>query len=160
MKLSNNFTRAEFERSATASAHGVDNRMNTAQLVHAVHYCITIAEPWRLLAGGIPMRFSSMFRGPALNALIPNSAKMSSHMMARAGDKPLGAHRKRYRNLDEMYEEFILSPIPYDKAIIELNRKGQRWIHTQIPIVGEAPRRLCYNAVENSKGEMVYTRLA
>lgn len=159
MKLSENFSRAEFEYSYTAERKNISNIMDDEQLIYAARFCLLIAEPWRELSGGESFRYSSMFRSYALNRILPGSARKSAHMMGRAGDKPLGNHKSRYGNLDNMYEELVQSAIPYDKAIIESNKRGQRWIHVQISKIGREPRGLMLSAKEVN-GEMVYTLIS
>lgn len=156
-QISENFTQEEWEYSNTANRKGIANTMREQDIVYATLFCHLIAEPWREMAGGIPFRFSSLFRSYALNRVLPGASDKSSHMMARAGDKPLGNHKQRYGTLENMYQELIESSLPFDKAIIERNRRGQKWIHVQIARIGNEPRGLKYRAVELANGEMDYS---
>ena len=50
LKLSDHFTLAEFERSATATKYGIDNRVPPALIPALQQLCQTILEPLRTFA--------------------------------------------------------------------------------------------------------------
>lgn len=120
MNLSAHVTRAEFERSETAIARGINNQMNAAQLESAKKLCLNVFEPIRAKFGS-PIRINSGFRGAALNRAIPGSSTTSQHCRGEAMD--LDLHGR------DLFE-WIIDNIEFDQLIFEGgNEDVANWFH-------------------------------
>lgn len=83
--ISRHFAWAEFEASATAKAHGLDNRMKSEDVVDAVAELVTyILEPLRERCG-YPLHINSGYRCRALNSLV-GGQPTSQHLTGEAAD--------------------------------------------------------------------------
>ena len=119
------FTFGEFEKSATAYKHGIDNtapeeaRRNIAALVD------NVLDPLRQAWGG-PILVSSGYRCPKLNALV-GGAKNSQHMtgcaadlrVVRNGAVDTVANRRLFQLIRSLH-------LPFDQLIDE---RDFSWIH-------------------------------
>ena len=97
-KLSEHFTLEELTVSDTAKKYGISNLPTSAHKKTLVHTCQYLLEPLRALLnakyktyGGkrvkyVSIRITSGYRGAALNAKIPGSAKKSQHCTGEAVD--------------------------------------------------------------------------
>lgn len=83
IKLSDHFTLEELTFSQTAGRKNIDNKPSLEKVAHLTRlaYCM---EQVRALLGG-PIRITSGYRSPALNAAIGGS-KTSAHMNGYAAD--------------------------------------------------------------------------
>lgn len=84
MRLSPNFTLAEFEASDTAVRLGIDNRVPQPLLGNVQRLVTQILQPLREQTGAA-VRISSGYRSPKLNAAVGGSTR-SQHMHALAAD--------------------------------------------------------------------------
>lgn len=119
MNLSPNFTKEEFEFSQTAIRLGIDNSIPVGLIDNAQRTANTM-EFIRSALGDRPIRISSGYRSPKLNAAIPGSAKDSAHMRMLACDftcPPFGSVYKTVSAISEILDDF-------DQLIYE-----GTWIH-------------------------------
>ena len=84
MKLSENFTFAEFTASDTAARRGIDNTL-PGGLIPTAQATAQMLERIRAALGGLPIIITSGYRCQALNAAI-GSARSSDHVKAMAID--------------------------------------------------------------------------
>lgn len=84
--LSPHFGWNEVSRSGTAARLGIDNTP-TPEVANAARALATqVLEPLRELWGNGPVRVTSWYRSPAVNAAIPGAATNSAHMTGYAVD--------------------------------------------------------------------------
>ena len=133
--LSPHFSLSEFERSATATKLGIDNRVPSQYIPALQQLCQEILEPLRAFANH-PIIIGSGFRCPALNKAV-GGVKNSQHMTGEACDIRLPrtpyvdwgdnlAHTDMsvaYRWLD-----FLEHHTDFDQLILEPSH-GEYWIH-------------------------------
>ena len=128
MKLTPHFSLAEFVRSATAQANGIDNSLNpTAKADQAVIRNLktlseNILEPLRDHACQ-PIVISSGFRCPALNSAVGGS-KTSQHLTGEACDIHIPSIIQ-----GKQWMEWIMDNTTFDQLIWERNSAGVHWIH-------------------------------
>ena len=118
MNLSPNFVLAEFVTSQEATRQGIDNTPPEAIITRLSALCMNILEPLRHALG--PVRISSGYRCPALNAAI-GGARCSQHMEGRAADISVNG-----RDLDDVYN-WTYDNAPFDQVIREFPPGG--WAH-------------------------------
>jgi len=124
MKLSRYFTRAEFEKSQTATRNGINNTMTPEALQNAIDLCENILDPIRKHFGK-PLIISSGYRSAKLNRIIGGS-KNSQHSKGEAADIEV----RGVSNWDVL--RFITLNLDYDQLICEYMVKGnpdKGWIH-------------------------------
>jgi len=144
MKLSQHFTREEFEFSQTAIRLGIDNTIPQELIENAKRTAETM-EFARQALGNRPIRVSSGYRGPALNKAIGGALK-SAHMQALACDFTCPSFGSVYQTAE------VLASIleDYDQLIYEFGR----WIH--IGLSDGFPRREILTAIlDNGKVKYV-----
>lgn len=124
MKLSPNFTLAEFTASATAAAQRIDNTPGAAQIAAMKLLCGKVLEPLRAHFGK-PIALSSGFRSPKL-CLAVGSSVGSQHAKGEAADFEIAG-------IDNVtVATFIRDRLPFDQLILENYVRGQPnsgWIH-------------------------------
>lgn len=120
MRLSPNFTLAEFTRSESAKRHGVSNNPTPEHLANIKLLCQKVLEPIRAKFG--PINISSGYRSKVLNHYIGGSLK-SQHCEGKAADIDqdgmTGVTNK------EIFE-YIKNELEFDQLINEFN---YAWIH-------------------------------
>ena len=84
LRLSEHFVLAEFERSATAQACGIDNSVPSQFIPALQQLCKECLEPLRVFAGQ-PIIISSGYRCNALNVKV-GGAYASQHTLGEAAD--------------------------------------------------------------------------
>ena len=128
MKLTPHFSLAEFVRSATAQANGIDNSLNpTAKADQAVIRNLktlseNILEPLRDHVCQ-PIVISSGYRCPALNNAVGGS-KTSQHLTGEACDIHIPSIIQ-----GKQWMEWIMDNTIFDQLIWERNSAGVHWIH-------------------------------
>jgi hypothetical protein len=128
-QLSKNFALSELVQSQTALRGAIDNSPDATVLAHLTDLCVNLLQPLRDALG--PMRVSSGYRSPALNAAILGSSKTSAHMEGSAADlNPLSV------SIKEAVEWLIASSLQFDQVIFE-----GMWLHAGWRKAGTAPRR-------------------
>lgn len=118
MKLSPNFTLAEFTHSQIAAREGIDNTPSLA-ILDNIKFTANELEKVRALLG-TPIIISSGYRSPELNTAAKGS-RSSQHLEGRAVDftSPLFGSPK------QIVEKILSSDIQYDQVIHEFNT----WVH-------------------------------
>ena len=126
MKLTEHFKLGEFTRSYTAKAHNIDNSVPDIETAYKlVALCVHILEPLRNHVGH-PIRISSGYRCPMLNAMVHGS-KTSQHMYGEACD--IAANDQSQA---EEYFEYIRKNLVFDQLILECSLGGHQpswWVH-------------------------------
>lgn len=123
MKLSQNFTLAEFTRSQTAIRKGIDNTPTAAHLAAMKLLCVKVLEPVRAKFG--PVRLSSGYRSLALNRAI-GGATSSQHSKGEAADFEVSG----VSNLE--VAKWMEAHLNYDQLILEYWKPSDPnagWIH-------------------------------
>lgn len=138
MNLSPHFTKEEFEFSQTAIRLGIDNSIPPA-LMENVKRTASTMEFIRSALGNRPIRVSSGYRSPKLNAAISGSAKDSAHMRALACDFTCQSFGTVYKTVDAI--SHILDD--FDQLIYE-----GTWIHLGLSD-GEQRQQLLTKSFKN-----------
>ena len=84
LRLSEHFMLSEFEKSATAQACGIDNRVPSQYIPTLQQLCKEVLEPLRRFVGG-PIVISSGYRSNQLNVKV-GGAYASQHNLGEAAD--------------------------------------------------------------------------
>lgn len=109
MKLSNDFTLQEMCASATASAKGIDNVPDTAQIVNLQRLCVKLLQPLRTIYNE-PFLINSGFRNAELNKAV-GGVPTSQHLRGQAADV-------RVREPRRLLAELLKSGLDFDQAIL------------------------------------------
>jgi len=118
MNLSAHVTLKEFQDSATATTHGINNQMNESQIASAKLLCENVFEPLRIHLN-TPIKISSAYRSVQLNKMIKGSLS-SQHCKGEAMDLQIGA--KGFN--------FIKDKLDFDQLIWEFgNDENPSWVH-------------------------------
>lgn len=125
MQLSQNFTLAEFTRSATAARLGIDNTPSDTVIVNLVNLCHRVLQPLRSHAG-IPLRITSGYRSTALNVAV-GGAPRSRHITGEAADIHVPTLA-----IGRDWCTFIRHSCRYDELILEQRPDGAMWIHVAL----------------------------
>ena len=136
LRLSEHFVLAEFERSATATANGINNSVPSQYIPALEQLCKTILEPLRAFAQQ-PIIISSGYRCNQLNVKV-GGAYASQHTLGEAADiyMPKTAYtdwadNKAHTDKDILnrWFEFLTTHTDFDQAIIETSNDKDFWIH-------------------------------
>lgn len=122
IQLSQNFRLAEFTKSATARARGIDNTPTDSVIVSLAVLTQNILQPLREHYGH-PITISSGYRCPELNKAVGGSTT-SQHMLGEAADlhlPNLGTGREWF--------EWIKTHCTFHQLIWEHDASGTYWIH-------------------------------
>ena len=130
MKLSKNFSLAEFEYSDTAKSLRIHNKAPMHTIDRMIELCQTILEGIRIGVGE-PILITSGYRSPALNKAVKGS-RSSQHMKGEAADITC----KRSTVADIM-KVAIMQDLPYHQLIDEFDS----WVHVSIAPKGQKPRK-------------------
>ena len=136
MKLSEHFSLSEFERSATATRLGIDNRVPSQYIPALQQLCKEILEPLREFTGQ-PIIISSGYRCPQLNIKV-GGVYSSQHTLGEACDIriPVSKHTTQRdgkahtdKEILNSWFDWIVSNTDFDQAIIETANGKDFWIH-------------------------------
>ena len=136
LRLSEHFVLAEFERSATATANGINNSVPSQYIPALEQLCKTILEPLRAFAQQ-PIIISSGYRCNQLNVKV-GGAYTSQHTLGEAADIYIPktaytdwADNKAHTDKDILnrWFEFLTTHTDFDQAIIETSNDLDFWIH-------------------------------
>ena len=140
MRLSANFTVAEFTKSATADRLGVNNAPDVDSLANLRRLALDL-EKVRAITGK-PLKIHSGYRSPEVNAAVGGSPK-SYHMVGCAADiqAPVG-----WTNDQLQHAIHDTAAIDFDMVLEERTKTGVSWLHVQISRDGKPGRRLIKDA--------------
>ena len=136
LRLTEHFTVAEFERSATAVANHIDNTVPSQYIPALEQLCKTILEPLRAFAGQ-PIIISSGYRCNQLNIKV-GGAYASQHTLGEAADIyiPKTAYTDWNDNkahtdkeIAERWFSWLQSNTDFDQLIMETTNGRDYWIH-------------------------------
>lgn len=128
--ISHNFTYEELFASDTATAKGITNIPETTS--NCITLCSNLPRIGLLLqrirdAVGLPIRVTSGYRAPKLNAVIPNSSSTSFHMFGAAADIKCNDMAKLSTTLKYLQEETKFRNLPLFRIV-----KEPTWYHIQL----------------------------
>jgi len=149
MKLSNNFTLAEFTKSQTALRLDIDNTPEGEHLEAAKALFENVVQPVRDNFG--PTVINSGYRGPRLNEAVGGSAT-SQHCKGEAVDIECPG----VPNAE--VAEWILENLDFDQLILEFYTKGvpdSGWVHVSYKADGENRKSVLTALKENGKTKYV-----
>ena len=139
MKLTEHFTLAEFERSATAARLHIDNRVPAELVPNTRNLCEQVLEPLREHFQEA-VYVTSGYRCPQLNKAVGGVAN-SQHMRGEAADicpivggRPDSTSPEARRRLRE-WAEWIMDNCPFDQLLRE-RRGNSFWIHVSLRRAG------------------------
>lgn len=122
MNLSKNFSLSELTFSETAARLGVDNTPTEAVIHNLKKLCERILQPARDALG--PLRISSGYRSPELNAKVPGSSNTSAHTLGFAAD----VLSLKVSKLE--FARWVAKNCEFDQIILEYGTKADpAWIH-------------------------------
>jgi hypothetical protein len=122
MNLSRFFTLAEMTRSDAATRANIPNEPSQTEIDNLRALCTKILDPLRDAIGG-PIKVSSGYRGPELNALI-HGAKRSQHLEGKAADIQASG-----KSILELFQTVIRLGLPFDQVIYEAQSPTVVWVH-------------------------------
>lgn len=136
LRLTEHFTLAEFERSATATANGINNTCPSQYVPTLQQLCKECLEPLRAFAGQ-PIIISSGYRCNALNVKV-GGAYASQHTLGEAAD--IYIPKTPYTDWDdnlahtdmeiaERWFNWIEANCNFDQLILETSNDRDYWIH-------------------------------
>ena len=134
--LSTHFSLEEFAASETAAAHGIDNVVPQALVIQLALLCTSCLEPIRAQFG--PLRISSGYRCPALNALVGGVAT-SEHTLGCAADIVPVIGWTDTLTREAVVAWCVANLSAYDQLIDE-GAGGARWVHVGIAPPGRVAR--------------------
>lgn len=133
-RLSEHFVLAEFERSATATAHGIDNTCPVQYVPVLQQLCKTILEPLRAYANsitphkqgekeGVSIIIGSGYRCNALNVKV-GGVYASQHTLGEAADIIIPDNATGMKWFD-----WLITHTDFDQLILETANGKDFWIH-------------------------------
>lgn len=159
MKISEHFSKREFEKSGTALRLGISNVIDDPEhLLNLSSLCATVMEPIREKFG--PISISSGYRDPAVSRAVGSSEK-SSHCRAEACDFEAFQSGGNLEVFNWIIKE---SGISYDQCIAEwfsLDGTGDKfdgWIHISSKRNKSENRMDALHTVKND-GKTAYERV-
>ena len=141
MRLSTNFTLAEFTKSQTATRKGLDNTPGEEHLVNAKELFENVVQKVRENFGVTVI--NSGYRGPALNEAVGGSSN-SQHCKGEAVDIECPG------TANETVAQWIADNLEFDQLILEFAEKGipdAGWVH--VSYVSEGNRKQILTALRD-----------
>jgi len=149
MKLSKNFTIAEYIKSQTATRKDIDNSLSEDHLESAKLLFAKVVQPVREQWGVTVI--NSGYRSPALNKAVGGSSK-SQHCKGEAVDlECVGASNAEVA-------QWIESTLEFDQLILEFYTPGDPrsgWVHVSYK---ESNNRKSVLTASKIKGKTVYSK--
>lgn len=141
------FTLDELLHSDVAARRGIGNVPDAAAVANLQRLADTLLDPLRE-AVGAPLRVTSGYRSPELNAAV-GGAPRSAHLTGRAADLVWWGRSPDDLAAAAEREDVGLA---YDKLIIEFGA----WVHIQIAPPGVVARKQVLTAERGPDGRAVY----
>jgi len=141
MRLSTNFTLAEFTKSQTAIRQGLDNTPGEEHLANAKELFENVVQKVRENFGVTVI--NSGYRGPALNEAVGGSSN-SQHCKGEAVDIECPG------TANETVAQWIADNLEFDQLILEFAEKGipdAGWVH--VSYVSEGNRKQILTALRD-----------
>ena len=141
MRLSTNFTLAEFTKSQTATRKGLDNTPGPEHLANATELFRNVVQRVRENFGVTVI--NSGYRGPALNEAVGGSSN-SQHCTGEAVDIECPG------TANETVAQWIADNLEFDQLILEFAEKGipdAGWVH--VSYVSEGNRKQILTALRD-----------
>jgi len=141
MRLSTNFTLAEFTKSQTATRKGLDNTPGEEHLANAKELFENVVQKVRENFGVTVI--NSGYRGPALNTAVGGSSN-SQHCKGEAVDIECPG------TANETVAQWIADNLEFDQLILEFAEKGipdAGWVH--VSYVSEGNRKQILTALRD-----------
>ena len=141
MRLSTNFTLAEFTKSQTAIRQGLDNTPGEEHLANAAALFRNVVQRVRENFGVTVI--NSGYRGPALNEAVGGSSN-SQHCKGEAVDIECPG------TANETVAQWIADNLEFDQLILEFAEKGipdAGWVH--VSYVSEGNRKQILTALRD-----------
>ena len=135
--MSTHFSLAELTRSATATAHGIDNSP-TAEALPNLYRLMELLEQVRHLLGDKPVTITSGYRCPELNRLVGGAAT-SAHQQGLAADFLCPA----FGSVTDIVHFLPASGLHFDQ-LIEERSGGKSWVHIGLAVSGYRREVLLY----------------
>ena len=145
MKLSKNFTMAEFTKSQTAERRGIDNTPQGDHLEAAKALFENVVQPIRDNFG--PTVLNSGYRSPELNEAVGGSSR-SQHCKGEAADIECPG----VPNAE--VAEWVRDNLDFDQLILEFYTPGipdSGWVHVSYKADGENRKSVLTAMKENGK---------
>ena len=139
-RLTEHFTLEELVFSQIAARRGIDNTP-TPTIIENLRTTAAVLERVRTLLGDKPIRVSSGYRCPALNAAVGGSVN-SAHMQGLAVDFTCAGYGSVY----EVASAIASSNLEFDQLIYEFGT----WVHLGLR-VGPG-RRICHSIFADGAG--------
>lgn len=149
MKLSKNFSLAEFTKSQTAERKGIDNTPNTDHMEAAINLFDNVVQKVRDHFG--PTVINSGYRGPELNEAVGGSAK-SQHCKGQAADIEVPGVP------NGELAQWIVDNCDFDQVILEFYKPGipdSGWVH--VSYVSEEDNRKSVLTASRIDGKTNYS---
>lgn len=125
-RVTKNFTLGELTHSRTAQERRIPNDPTRVHVERLGELAKCILQPLRDAVG--PLKVTSGFRTPELNAVLPGASKDSAHMLGYAADVQAGECTLR-----KLMYWFMQTKLPFDQAILEYGRRPgddqDDWLH-------------------------------
>ena len=136
LRLSEHFMLTEFERSSTATAHGIDNHVPSQYIPTLQQLCKTILEPLRTFVQQ-PVIISSGYRCNQLNVKV-GGVYANQHTLGEAAD--IQIPKTKYTDWDDgkshtdmkvaqKWFDFLEHHTDFDQLIMETTNGRDYWIH-------------------------------
>lgn len=145
MRLSKNFTMAEFTKSQTAERKGIDNTPEGEHLEAAQALFENVVQPVRDHFG--PTVINSGYRSPALNEAVGGSST-SQHCKGQAADIEVPGTP----NAD--LAQWIVDNVEFDQVILEFYTPGipdSGWVHVSYKADGDNRKSILTAMKEDGK---------
>jgi len=145
MRLSENFTMAEFTKSQTAERRGIDNTPEGEHLDAAKSLFENVVQKVRDHFG--PTVINSGYRSPALNEAVGGSSR-SQHCKGEAADIEVPG------TPNAELAEWIVDNLDFDQVILEFYTPGipdSGWVHVSYKADGENRKSILTAMKEDGK---------
>jgi hypothetical protein len=124
MSFPKEFPLAEMVHSDRAVRQGIPNTPTPEHEANLLALVTHVLAPLRKAMGG-PMKVTSGYRSPKLNAATPGSSVTSQHSHGQAADIVTGGS-----HTNAAMFEYIRKNLPFDQLIWEFgDKKEPRWVH-------------------------------